>query len=253
MKYKFLIFVSFLLLVTYCTASELEIYTEENFPAQYSDSNGNAAGWAVEIVKEIMKEIGENNKIEIRPWSRAYMDIQTKPNVAVFLMTRNKEREPLFKWVGPLAKSKIVLVGRKGISKKINTIEDAKKVRAIGAIKDDGKEKVLLNLGFTNVDSVLTHEQNAKKLILGRIELFVTGNFTWRYIMSAAGGNPEEFEEALFVSENMLYIAFSKDVSDEVIKRWQKGYMQVVKNGKLRKIYQKWMLEDKIVTELEKK
>lgn len=253
MKYKFLMFFSFLLMILYCAASELDIYTEENFPAQYSDSNGNAAGWAVEIVKEIMSEIGESHKIEIRPWSRAYMDIQTKPNVAVFLMTRNNEREQLFKWVGPLAKSKIVLVGKKGISKKINTIEEAKKVSAIGAIKQDSKEKALLNLGFTNVESVMTHEQNAKKLILGRIDLFVTGNLTWRYIISAAGGNPEEFEEALYVSENMLYIAFSKDVSDEVINRWQKGYIQIVKNGKLRKIYQKWMLEDKMVTELEKK
>ena len=48
------------------------------------------------------------------PWNRSYMTIQNENDIVVFLMTRTKEREELFKWVGPLAKGKVILIGKKG-------------------------------------------------------------------------------------------------------------------------------------------
>ncbi|MFT6984273.1 MAG: polar amino acid transport system substrate-binding protein [Psychromonas sp.] len=222
-------------------ASELIIYTEENPPSQYTDDTGQLTGFAVEIMEEIKNRIGETAKIEMRPWARAYSEIQQKNNIVVVGMTRNAEREDLFKWVGPLGISRVVLVGRKGSSEKIKTVEDAKKVERIGTVHMDSKEMLLQQMGFMNLDYVVTPDQNVKKLMIGRVDLFVTSNLAWKILVVKAGFKIDDFEETIILDDNPVYIAFSKQVSDNVIKKWKETYRDIAKDGSLKKIYSKWL------------
>jgi polar amino acid transport system substrate-binding protein len=44
-------------------------------------------------------------------------------------MTHTKVRDDIFKWVGPLATKRDILVAKKGSGTRINSLEDAKKVK----------------------------------------------------------------------------------------------------------------------------
>ena len=52
-----------------------------------------------------------------------------------FEMSYTKVREDKFKWVGPLATKRDILVAKKGSGIKINSLEDAKKVKCIGTYR----------------------------------------------------------------------------------------------------------------------
>ena len=53
-------------------AQNLRIITEELPPAAYHDASGAARGWALDLVTELERRVGEKAAIEFFPWARAY-------------------------------------------------------------------------------------------------------------------------------------------------------------------------------------
>jgi polar amino acid transport system substrate-binding protein len=51
--------------------------------------------------------------IKIWPWARGYETALKEKNTVLFSTTRTEARENLFKWVGPIMPSRIVLVAKK--------------------------------------------------------------------------------------------------------------------------------------------
>ena len=74
--------------------------------------------------------------IQIYPWARAYREIQDTNNTVVFTMSRTKEREKMFQWVGPIVESDWILVGDGNSSLVINNLDDAKKLKRIGTVRE---------------------------------------------------------------------------------------------------------------------
>jgi polar amino acid transport system substrate-binding protein len=109
------------------------LLTENTPPVNYLDANGKPAGLSVELVREMAKRVGHSGRIKVVPWARGYKDLQAKPNIALFSTYRSVARESLFKWVGPLLVKEAVLYRKKGSDIRLSTLDDAKKVGAIGA------------------------------------------------------------------------------------------------------------------------
>ena len=127
MKKLFIIAASMILLASQPVLSaELTILTENLPPLNYVD-NGTLVGPSVEIVREIQKRVGSQEQIQVYPWARAYKMALEKENVILFGMTYTDVRKNKFKWVGPLATKRDILVAKKGSGIKIKDLEDAKK------------------------------------------------------------------------------------------------------------------------------
>lgn len=230
-----------LLISTNLVAANLTIYASDNPPQNYLDKDGKPTGHAVEIVEEIMKRVGETSKIQIVPWARGFNEIQQNSNVVLFSTARTEEREKLFKWVGPVLVAENVLLKKKTSKIAISTIEDAKKVKSIGTVRGNSREKLLKDLGFTNLADVTKVEQNIQKLAADRIDLMIIGNVVWRQLAATADLKPDDFEEAFVVNQNIAYIAFSKDTPDETVRKWNDAYSAMVKDGTVKKILDKWL------------
>ena len=56
-------------------------------------------------------------------------------NIVLFGTTYTKAREDKFKWVGPLATKRDILVAKKDSGIKISNLDDAKKVGRIGTLQ----------------------------------------------------------------------------------------------------------------------
>jgi ABC-type amino acid transport substrate-binding protein len=237
------IFILIIAVVTFAVhpvdSAELTILTENLPPLNYV-KDGVLMGASVEIVKEIQHRTGSNEPIQVFPWARAYRLVLEKENVVLFGMTHTKERNDKFKWVGPLAKKRDILVARKGSGIKIKTLDDAKKVQRIGTLRDDTREMLLKHHGFTNLYSVSDEQKNAKKLVLGRIDLWAYKIPGVKKVCELAGVDSNEFEEVFHLREINLMIAFSKKTPDAIVKKWQNAYDEMLADGTLESIQRKW-------------
>jgi len=220
-------------------SAELTILTENLPPLNYV-KDGVLMGSSVEIVQEIQRRIGSNEPIQVFPWARAYRLALEEANVVLFGMTYTKDRHDKFKWVGPLAKKRDILVAKKESSIKIKTLEDAKKVQRIGTLRDDTREMLLKQHGFTNLYSVSDEQKNAKKLVLGRIDLWAYKIPGVKKVCELAGVDSNELEEVFHLREINLMIAFSKKTPDIIVKKWQNAFDEMIADGTLESIQRKW-------------
>ena len=255
MKKIFVIVASvFLLSVQVALSQELTILTENMPPLNYVE-NGVLVGPSVEIVREIQRRVGSDEPIQVYPWARAYKMSLEQENVVLFGMTHTEARHDQFKWIGPLATKRDILVARKSSGIKIDSLEDAKKVKSIGTLRDDTRERLLESLGFTNLEPVSDEQLNAKKLVLGRIALWTYKIPGLRTVCELAGVDYNEVEEVYHLREITLDIAFSKKTSDSIVERWRKAFNEMLADGTIMRIQKKWnrKLEDDPFPEIEDK
>jgi polar amino acid transport system substrate-binding protein len=166
-----------------------------------------------------------------------------KENVVLFGMTHTKDREDKFKWIGPLATKRDILVAKKDSGIVINSLEDAKKVKRIGTLRDDTRERLLKSHGFTNLESVSDEQKNAKKLAAGRIDLWTYKKPGLKTVCELAGVDYNEFEEVFHLRKIDLSIAFSKKTSDSIVEKWRNAFNEMLNDGTIKRIRDKWNVE----------
>jgi polar amino acid transport system substrate-binding protein len=223
-------------------ADELLILTENLPPLNYVE-NGVLVGPAVEMIKEIQRRIGSKEKIHVYPWARAYQTAMEEKNIILFCMVRTKVREDKFIWIGQVARKRDILAAKRGSGIKINSLEDAKKVSHIGTLRDDVKEIYLKNHGFTNLVSTHDDQRNAKKLVLGRIDLWATKKPGLLTICKLAGVDYRDIEEVYSIRESSISIAASKRTSHEIIEKWKEAFNEMIADGTVLKIKNDWNIK----------
>ncbi|MEJ2284193.1 MAG: transporter substrate-binding domain-containing protein [Desulfobacterales bacterium] len=239
------LFLIFLLPITGGWAQELTIISEENPPFNFS-RDGVFTGVATEVVREIMQRTGLSARIQVMTWARAYQLALTQPNVVLFSTARTKEREPLFHWVGPIYKVRFGFYALKGSTLKLSCLADAKKVGAIATYKDDVREQLLKTMGFTNLDSSKSPASNLKKLLAGRVDLWLYSNLGVSSVAGQIGIDPGEIELLLPFKDVYAYVAISKGTPLAVIDRWQAALDDMKRDGTFKKISRQWLPAESI-------
>ena len=223
-------------------SASLRILTENLPPLNYV-KDGALVGPSVEIVKEIQRRIGSTEEIQVYPWARAYKIALEEENVMLFSVSHTPYRENKFKWVGPLATKRDILVAKKGTNLVINSLEDAKKVRRIGVLRNDTKEEYLEMQGFTNLEPVSDERKNARKLMLGRIDLWVFKKPGIKTVCELAGVDLDAMEEVYSLREVKVDIAFSLKTPDAVLEQWRSTFADMSADGTVEAIRRKWDVE----------
>ncbi|PHV10740.1 hypothetical protein CSQ89_14640 [Chitinimonas sp. BJB300] len=204
------------------TVDELLLTTEESPPFNMM-VNGKIVGIAVDKMVEVMSRAKLPYTLEMLPWARAYQMALDKPNVCVFSTTRTAEREPKFKWVGPLALNTWMLYRLVDGNIQLNTLEDARSLR-IGTYNADARDVFLRAKGF-NVDTAVNDAVNPRKLLARRIDLWATSPFEANSQISANGWSGQ-IVPALTFNRVELYLACNLGVRNEVVDK-----LNVILNG----------------------
>jgi polar amino acid transport system substrate-binding protein len=118
-------------------ADELRIWTLSEPPGNFVDENGEITGLSVDYVREIQQRIGNTDDIQMIPWTRIYQTALRKPNIVFFSVARTPEREDKFHWIALVMPKPWTLYAKKGSGLQVKTLEDAKKVDAIGVLRAD--------------------------------------------------------------------------------------------------------------------
>ena len=218
-------------------SAPFRVYTEDSPPGETLDASGNAAGPMVELIKTIMADGGITGSIEVLPWKRAYSYGLSGPRAAVFETTRTPEREPLFRWVGPVKRIRWQFFAKADSAIKLRSLEDAKHADGVIVYAGDSKGDFLKEQGFTNLMEPRTPEQSARMLMAGRAPLWMFSDIGLAGALKAAGFSPKDVKPVLDSKVQDLYIALSKDVGDHDVQAWTRGLRQVEADGTMERLY----------------
>ena len=204
------------------TESQLRIITEVAPPFNFVESNQNVTGQSTEIVQAIQEKLGTHYSIEVMPWADGLSLAEKGPNIALYSTNRTPQREKIFKWVGPIGSYEQAFYVKKGSTISLSRLEDAQKVEKIGVYKADAGEQFLAAQGFTNLDVSQNAIEAMKKLMDGKIQLWLGDTREKDIYARELGIEPDELVALpVVVIEADLYIAFSKDVPDSTVAAWQ--------------------------------
>lgn len=226
-------------------SEEFKFVCSEFGPYEYTNSNGKLTGFSLELLRAILKEVKVKDNIKIYPWSRVYQMVQKEKNVLAFTMTRNKEREKMFKWVGPIAPRNVYLwqlKSRKDV--KIKKINDAKKYK-IGTESNSASELDLIRRGFKkgkNIEPVHSMKLNYRKLFRKRIDFLCDLELSVVYGLKKEGLNPKKIKKSVLLSSGLkYYYAFNKNTPDYIVKEFNRALQKLKKNGTYDRIKRKYM------------
>jgi polar amino acid transport system substrate-binding protein len=213
-------------------AQSITFLTEQNPPFNFAQG-GKPAGISTDIVNEMVKRAGVTGRFEIQPWDGAFRRAQTDKDTCLYSTARLENRENLFRWIGPIAVNKWVLVGKSDFPGTIKSDADARKYR-IGAVRTDAKAELLRSKAITNIFESETEVQIPPKLFLkkedpARIDLWVSGLYTYKTVAEKA--KVTGIKTVHVVGEQELFVACSPRTSDGAFKKLAAAHQAMRKDG----------------------
>lgn len=219
------------------SAQHLRIYTEINAPLQFVGEDGKLTGLAVDVVKEIQRRVGNTDPIEVVPWARGYVELESLPDVALFATARTAQRDNLFKWVGPFDETAFCLFVRADSRIALKDLGEARNLRAIGVYTNDVRDLYLTKEGFRNLERTVDNVANVKKLMAGRIDAFASAEISLEELAKAAGYRSEDMKVALTFLKVQQFIAFSRKTPDTTVKAWSEAFEAMKKDHTFERIF----------------
>ncbi|MBD9396591.1 substrate-binding periplasmic protein [Pseudomonas sp. PDM11] len=229
------------LLGAFARAGPYRIVTEEWAPYNYQQGD-QLTGMATDIVRAIMTLTGDGFDITVVPSMRSSLVLMNQPNTIMYSMFRTQEREPLYKWVGPIAEEAIhpyQLVG----TPPVDSLEQLRQAPQITTRHAGLIPQVLEAQGFTNLDKSATSSQQLYRMLLaGRTGLIIGDTDAGvAYYSAQLGIDPARLRRVpVKVYRSALYIAFSKDSDDAKVAAWATALDQLRASGELARIQQRY-------------
>jgi polar amino acid transport system substrate-binding protein len=225
----------------------IRVLTSEFPPYNYDDGSGQIKGLSTEMVQAVLKELQLQAKPESMPWARSYMLAQQEPNILLHSITRTKEREHLFKWVGVIAPAEYSLWAL-AIRSEVNpsSLADLSKYR-IGTTHSDVVDQYLRSQNIPHIDSVSgqdAYELNIKKLQLARIDLWGVSTLPGMYFVMRQGmeGKVVRVFQLKEIPGDGMYMAFGAKTDDAVVAKFRTALDSIKKKGIYHKLLAKYGL-----------
>jgi polar amino acid transport system substrate-binding protein len=242
----------------------LRIITEEYPPYNYTQG-GEFTGLSTEVVRAVLEELDIDAEFEVNEWEMSYRIALSEPNVLIFSIGRNEERENLFKWVGEITPSERIFLFALKSRVERNQIEisdlDSAKDYRIGTTKNDFREQYLVGRGFKVGDQLVRGElvhNNMRNLFWGKVDLVALPELAGFTLARRLGYDPSDLTTVLELSEippGANYMAFSKDTPDELVEQFKAALAKIKDDGVYDDIvvkYRKMMLSAEDLKRIEK-
>lgn len=223
-------------------AGPYQVVTEEWAPYNYQQDN-QLTGMATEIVRGIMALTGDDFEVVLRPSMRSVRVLGSRPKTIMYSLFRTAERDPLYKWVGPIVEEAIYPYQLANTSQPINSLEQLLRAPRITTRHAGLIPETLQALGFNNLEKSATESlQLYRMLLAGRTDIIVgdtaAGAAYYSRQLNMAPGTLRQIPLELYRSS--LYIAFSHDSDDEVVARWAGALEQMRGSGELKRIQDRY-------------
>lgn len=188
--------------------------------------NGQLHGIAGDILTEIMVKQDiriSRERIHAVPWKDAFSRTLNTPGTICLTMARTPDRISLFKWVGPIYRTKIGLIAKKERDISLLNIRSISRYR-VGTVSNSAPEKLLLKAGVSpeQLDRSNTASKAVERLATGKVDMLSFAQTPTFYTMVNNDINPNDYEMIHELTTLDLYIAFNKETDDQLIHKLQR-------------------------------
>lgn len=206
-----------------CHAQEFRAITNMVPPIKY-EQDGKLKGVAADVLQELCRRTGHtlSPEVEYKPLNEAYAMVRDTRGTVLPALALTPQREPDFKWVGPVYRTRIGLISKKSSEFTMSSIALAKQHK-IATVIDSGPERALIKAGIPTAH--LTRRPSTEAVIrlladdqVDMIAFAVSPTF---HVMLQNGIDPNEFELIYEISSIDLHIAFNRQTHDDIIDEFQ--------------------------------
>jgi polar amino acid transport system substrate-binding protein len=222
------------------TNHSLLVVTEDWPPFSYLAAGGEVTGLNTEIVRSVLNQAGMQSTIQIFPWARAMMMARNRPNTVIFSMSRSKERENQFIWIGELMRRHDMFyraTGRRSISP--TSIEEIKSHYSVCVVNKDIVEDDLKRQGFVlrkNYIATGSFDDCMKLVQNGSVPLLVNSPLDLAWALKKHSEIHTTFEPVLALEpsgQEPLYLATSLGTDPDTVKRLRTAFQGLQQSGQL--------------------
>jgi len=234
----------FFFLASFSVQSQaLRIITVVEPPASYLDSHGQLTGFSVEVVQAIQRSLNDKTKIEVMPEARAIYIARTEPNVLLFSFSRTEQRENEFYWIGQLVVKTWSAYALSSNPVQVQTLDQLRKVKAIGVVRGDIREEWLLEQDFNNLHPSVNHQQNIQRLRSGRLDLIAYESQGIQHLLWEEGLQADDIKAVYTLRTSEVYLLMSKSGTDpKLVQSWKLAAEKFQQSGQQQFIAEKWQL-----------
>ena len=223
------------------TGRSIRLYTEEQPPYNFITSQGTVSGSSAEVVNEIAKRTGDRISVTLVTWDKGIQTVSEENGTALFSTVRTDEREPNYKWVGPISTVELAFYGRKGFSDNISTIEDLRDIGPIAVVRNDVREDVLSENNIENRIIFPDDYACIDALMKDTAVLWFGTSDILSQSAKTLAVNPESLKKVWVYMKADLYIAFNRETPDDLIIRWQTALDEMKDDGTFTMIQERYI------------
>ena len=238
MKKLLLFFILLFLTYTSASAFEFRILTH-NAKNQikiidgiyYGIENAGKRAFYVELMKVLLKRMNYPVMIEDVPFPRGLLWVQTEDNFIFFAVQRTEQRENTVKWVGPISMGSDYLFEWKSRPVKIQKLQDAANLK-VCVLRNSVHDEHLSRIGFTSLLKHSDYTTCFNMLKHGRVDLAITSPDTLQDKLKTIGISTGDVQSTgVMVLQGKIYIAFSRNISDQEIEKWNTALKKIKRSG----------------------
>ena len=173
----------------------------------------------------------------------AYQATLDGANRALLSVTYTEDRKDLFKWAGPTSKGSYIIYVKSssGVAAGIG-VEECKKIASIAVVNQDWKETTILkDLGFQNLHYYDTYEAAINAFKNDEVTAMASDRAQFVEAVSFDYFIQQDIGYACIYHNPYYFVAFSKDIDDQVVQRCQDAIDSLATDGTLLEIYRDYV------------
>jgi polar amino acid transport system substrate-binding protein len=220
--------------------NSIQIVSEENPTLNYTDKDGSLKGYAAEIVRAVMEDSGLDYQMAVKPWPRAFLEVQNTKDTLIYSLGRTAEREEQFIWIGKIITFKnFVYTLRKADGANKISMDELKK-NNVAVLKNTMNYHYLRKNDFKNLVYVTSYEHAFKLLERGRINYFTSSVIGIMQHIKNNNLDAKIVEPVMPLHKvnSDLYLAANIQTKPDTIKRIKASFQRIIDNGTYKKIMQ---------------
>lgn len=206
-------------------AEHIAFYLEDE--PIYTSSAKDSPGFMMDIVMKMADIMHLEPTVHFLPWKRAQLMAMRTPNAMIFPLTRTNWRETHYLWVCKLFDVPVMFITKAG-SPKIDTPQQAMKVRGIGVILGTPQEAKLKAFGVPYI--AMPGNQLYAALETNQVSAIYTAKpealLGWR-----EAGYEEKLQFGQTLQVLPLWIAANRESNVVDIRAWQAALKKIKESG----------------------
>lgn len=232
---------SIMLPVAQAAEQKIVVAAQGEWPPYIIDTKP-ASGLSVEIARAAFKSQNYQLVIEIKPWSRALKEAEYGRDIVLIAAWFSNKRDKTLLFSKPYLYNEISLISRKDNVFDWKTFEDLNG-KTVGTIQNYAYDDEFMANPWTNKVLAENLMVNIRKVLAGRIDMFIEEYRVAQWTMKKNGINPNKFRK---VSPNVafsgLYVASGKEnpKAKEYIDAFNRGLKAIRISGELERIIHRY-------------